>query len=68
MHASRGDRKPCSVETCQGVMQFGRSSDNAAKRPVDARSIPGVIMNPNDPMGWICSLDAAHFHAPVSVS
>ena len=66
MHASRGDRKPCSVETCQGVMQYGRSRDNGAKRPVDQRSIPGV-MAAGDPMGWICSLDAAHFHAPVTV-
>jgi hypothetical protein len=62
MAPARGDRKPCSVNDCSGIMQFGRRTQSdsgpgvaqAVKRPA-----AGV-----DPNGWNCSRDPDHFREP----
>ena len=51
MSAARGDRKPCTRNGCQGIMQFGREP------------LPhGPTMPAADGQrGWICSAQAEHF-------
>ena len=59
MRPARGDSRPCTSADCEGTMQFVRESDNDARQP-DRRATavtPGGV----DRMGWMCSLEPAHF-------
>ena len=59
MAPARGDLRPCTDVGCPGTMQFGRETENNARR--DRRDIPPVSAAAPDPMGWICSKDPDHF-------
>jgi hypothetical protein len=41
-------------------MQFGRQSENDARR--ERGTAPPVVAGGHDPMGWMCSKDPDHFH------
>ena len=59
MPPARGDMRPCTNAGCVGTMQFGRESDNDAKRaPITA---PTRTRAAYDPTGWVCSKDLDHF-------
>ena len=61
MFPSRGDRKPCTVEGCKGMMQFGRRPPNEAA-PAASKGLPAASGAP----GWNCSTDSAHFRTAAA--
>lgn len=63
MAPARGDLRPCTDAACAGTMQFGRESENNARR--DRGTVPPVSPASHDPMGWICSKDPDHFRKGV---
>ena len=61
MAPSRGDRRPCSVDDCSGIMQFGRRTQ------IDSGDGAGALKRPAagvDPNGWNCNRDLDHFREP----
>ena len=65
MHPSRGDRKPCSVGDCGGMMQFGRRRQNGSV----SSAAPKPRQEALDDTGWICSSEPDHFAAvPVGLA
>ena len=61
MAPARGDLRPCTDAGCLGTMQFGRVSENDARRG----NAPTVSASAQDPMGWICSKDPDHFRQGI---
>ena len=58
MQPSRGDRKPCSVDGCSGMMQFGRRLQSASSPGAEAPKRPAEAL---DARGWVCTNEPGHF-------
>lgn len=57
MLPARGDTRPCTCAGCLGTMQFGRESQNDARR-TPAKPVASAAL---DSFGWICSKEPDHF-------
>jgi hypothetical protein len=57
MIPARGDRKPCTVAGCTGMMQFGRRT--SVQSPLSGAQPPAALGSA--PEGWNCSIEAQHF-------
>lgn len=61
LRPARGDSRPCTLSGCPGTMQFGRESDNDARRAPGTVPLASAASAAHDRMGWICSTDVNHF-------
>jgi hypothetical protein len=57
MIPARGDRKPCTVVGCKGMMQFGRRTSGPS--PLSGAQPPAALGSA--PEGWNCSIEPRHF-------
>jgi hypothetical protein len=57
MIPARGDRKPCTVAGCKGMMQFGRRT--AGPSPLSGAQPPAALGSAAE--GWNCSIEPQHF-------
>lgn len=61
LRPARGDSRPCTLPGCDGTMQFGRESDNDARRAPGTGPVASAASAGHDRMGWICTTDVDHF-------
>jgi hypothetical protein len=57
MIPARGDRKPCTVAGCTGMMQFGRRT--VGPSPLSGAQPPAALASAAE--GWNCSIEPQHF-------